>query len=407
MTEPIGDGDHVVIVGAGLAGWRLCEGLRQEGYAGAITLVGAEPHLPYDRPPLSKQVLSGKWPPEHSALASAEALSELGVDAILGVPASALDVDATAVSLADGTTVTGSRVVVATGTRARALPVSATRDVFTLRTLDDVARLDEAAARLAPGSTVVVIGGGFIGAEVATSLQARGLHPIVLEALPNPLVGVLGEEAAGWLRAVPEAAGVAVRTRQEVRDVVEVPGGLEVRLGDGSGIPAALVVVGVGVLPNTEWLASSSLEVRNGVVVNESLMATATVGAMGDVARFRWRHDPFDEEVRIEHWQVAVDHAAAMAATLVHGSARPLDLVPYFWSDQYGKKIQVLGHPAPDDAVTRVLDDGNRWLAVFSRGGVVSGLLALNYPRALMLSRPLVAEHVTLDEALARAPWDV
>jgi len=126
-------------------------------------------------------------------------------------------------------------------------------------------------------------------------------------------------------------------------------------------------------------------------------MATATVGAMGDVARFRWRHDPFDEEVRIEHWQVAVDHAAAMAVTLVHGSARPLDLVPYFWSDQYGKKIQVLGHPAPDDAVTRVLDDGNRWLAVFSRGGVVSGLLALSYPRAL----------ITLDQALARAPWDV
>jgi 3-phenylpropionate/trans-cinnamate dioxygenase ferredoxin reductase component len=407
VNAPLTSEDHVVVVGAGLAGWRLCEGVRREGFVGAITLIGAEPHRPYDRPPLSKQVLSGKWPADHAFLSPPDAPSDLGVDVALGVPARDLDVERCAVTLGDDTVIAGTRLVIATGTRARHLPLTAERGVFTLRTMDDVARLSDAAAALPAEATVVVIGAGFIGAEVATSLRTRGLSPIVLEAMANPLLNVVGDEAADWLRGVPDAADIELRTSQEVTDVVEVDNGLEVRFADGSTLATAIVVVGIGAVPNTEWLESSALEVRNGVVVSDSLLATPSIGAVGDVARFAWRHGPFVDDVRIEHWQVAIDHAAAMAATLVHGAdaTGPIDMVPYFWSDQYGKKIQMLGHPAPTDDVVRVVHDDSRWLAIYARDGVVTGLLGLSHPRALMLSRPLVEGHVRLTEALAAAPW--
>jgi NADPH-dependent 2,4-dienoyl-CoA reductase/sulfur reductase-like enzyme len=409
MSEPLTRDDHVVVVGAGLAGWRCSEALRREGFTGALTMIGGEAHTPYDRPPLSKQVLSGAWSEDKTTLVTAERIGELNITTRLGVNAVHLDAALARVELDDGSVVEGTRVVVATGCRARRLSVSAMDHLHTLRTRDDARRLIEAAEILAPRSTVVIIGGGFIGAEVATSLHARGLRPIVLEALSMPLVTVLGESAATWLRGLSAPAGVELRTSQQVDDVVRSPAGFEVQLADGSRIEAALVVLGVGAEPNTEWLERSGLELRHGVVTNDRLEAAERVGAIGDVARFTWRHGPFVDDVRIEHWQTANDHAYAYAHVLVAGSdaAGPLTMTPYFWSDQLGKKIQMLGHPAPSDDIVRVAGspEEGRWLALYSRDDVVTGLLSLSNPRALMVSKSLVDDHVTREEALARAPW--
>jgi 3-phenylpropionate/trans-cinnamate dioxygenase ferredoxin reductase subunit len=395
--------DHVVVVGAGLAGWRTCEELRAAGFAGALTLIGDEPYPPYDRPPLSKQVMSGKWTIEHVTLASPEKVASLRVDLILGAPATRLDVESTSVTLGEGRVVMGTHVVIATGARARRLPLHR-EYLFEVRGRDDVARLIDRLTVLAPGDVVAVIGGGFIGAEVATAVLARGLRPVVLEAASRPLVGVLGEEVSRWLEGIPSDGGVEVRTLQRIVAVEAVgdAGDADVLFEDGTRLRARAVVVGVGAQPNVEWLSGSGLTIDDGVVVDEHQLCHPRVAAVGDVANFAWG----DEHVRIEHWQVATDHAAALARYWMTGEdAAPL--VPYFWSDQYGRKIQVLGHPRRDDEVRRVKDTGaGQWLGLYSRDGVVSGLVALNQPRALMLSRSLLVGPTRLEDALSAAPWD-
>lgn len=405
----LGADDHVVVVGAGLAGWRLSEGLRREGFTGAITLIGDEHHTPYDRPPLSKQVLSGKWELDKTELATMDRLRELDIDARFGAPAVGLDVDAARVTLGDGSTVHGTFVVVATGVRARRLPFSAASELHAVRTREDVERLRSVLAEVPTGSTVAVIGGGFIGAEAATSLLGLGYVPVVLEAAPRPLDAVLGSTVASWLEPLAHNAGIDLLVNQQITDVHRSEGGFRVERANGDALQVSAVILGVGAVPNTEWLSDSGLSLHNGVVVDEYLLAGDTVGAIGDVARFTWRHDPFVEQVRIEHWQTANDHAAALAATLTRGSQNtsPLAMVPYFWSDQYGKKIQMLGHPSASDDVTLVhgsLEEG-KWLALYARDGVVTGLVALNQPRALMVSRGLLEPHATWVDALAAAPW--
>lgn len=398
--------DHVVVVGAGLAGWRLCEALRRDAFAGAITLVGDEADPPYDRPPLSKQVLAGKWEPERATLATPERLEAARVDLLLGVAAAGLDVASTTVHLADGRAVRGSRVVVATGSRARTLPYSAADRVHTLRRRADAVALIEAVSVLAPGTAVAVIGGGFIGAEVATALVARGLAPVVLEEAARPLMGPLGEEVATWLEGLAASAGVELRNGQRVRDVRVEGDGLRVDVGD-EPLDVPVVVVGAGALPNVEWLAGSGLTIDNGVVVDERLQAAEGVAALGDVARFAWENVAGTEAIRIEHWENANLHAAALARTWTGQEALAGLTIPYFWSEQYGKKIQMLGHPHHDDTVTRVLhdEDAGRFTALYSRDGLVTGVIALSHPRALILSKALLDEPTMLDDALERAPW--
>jgi NADPH-dependent 2,4-dienoyl-CoA reductase/sulfur reductase-like enzyme len=409
MSEALADDEHVAIVGSGLAGWRLAEGLRREGFAGRVSLLGAERHAPYDRPPLSKQILVGKWPIEQTALVGLERLEELNVEGSFGDPATALDVAHRTVSLASGRRVEADVVVVATGVRARTLPYRAGAAVRTLRTRDDAAELLAGLATLDASRPVVVIGGGFIGAEVATSLHARGFAPIVLETMARPLMNVVGGEVANWLGSLPSDAGVDLRGDQQVTDVSGGDGDFRVHLAEGTEITAAMVILAVGAQPNTQWLEGSGLALDDGVVVDEQFRSVAGVYAIGDVARFRWRHGPFDESVRIEHWQVANDHASSLASILCHGRLSPTApaFVPYFWSDQYGKKIQMLGRPNRDDEVTMVAGSRaeGRWLALYSRDGVVTAGIALSHPRALMVSRSLFEEHPTLDTALARAPW--
>jgi len=390
--------DHVVVVGAGLAGWRFIESLRRDGYEGKITLIGDEPYAPYDRPPLSKQVLSGKWEIDKTVLASDEALESANITSIFGVSATSLDVISHTVTLENGETVSGTHIVIATGTRARRISFSDESLVHTIRNRKDIEGLNALLATVPEGATVAVIGGGFIGAEVATALKARGLTPVVLEALQRPLIGALGDQASQWLLPLASNAEIELRTSQVIRDVSDG----SVVFADGSSLEVAAVVLGVGAEVNTEWLQSSGLVLDGGVVVDEHLLATPTIGALGDVAKF-----PFKGELtRIEHWQVATDHAAALSLHWAKGEKAP-DMVPYFWSDQYGKKIQMLGHPHPSDDVVKVAgsDEEGKWLALYSRGGVVTGILSLSQPRWLMVSKVLLDEETTLTRAMELQPW--
>ena len=390
--------DHVVVVGAGLAGWRFIESLRRDGYEGKITLIGDEPYVPYDRPPLSKQVLSGKWEIDKTVLASDEALESANITSIFGVSATSLDVMSHTVTLENGETVSGTHIVIATGTRARRISFSDESLVHTIRNRKDIEGLNALRATVPEGATVAVIGGGFIGAEAATALKARGLTPVVLEALQRPLIGALGDQASQWLLPLASNAEIELRTSQVIRDVSDG----SVVFADGSTLEVAAVVLGVGAEVNTEWLQSSGLVLDGGVVVDEHLLASPTIGALGDVAKF-----PFKGELtRIEHWQVATDHAAALSLHWAKGEKAP-DMVPYFWSDQYGKKIQMLGHPHPSDDVVKVAgsDEEGKWLALYSRGGVVTGILSLSQPRWLMVSKVLLDEETTLTRAMELQPW--
>ena len=399
--------DHVVVVGAGLAGWRFVESLRREGFGGTITLVGDEVHAPYDRPPLSKQVLVGKWAPDQTVLATPEALARARVAFRRGVAAVSLDVVNTTVLLADGSRVGGTHVVIATGCRARSLPFCAGALLHTLRTRDDVVRLNEHLATLAPSAALAVIGGGFIGAEVATSLHARGFRPIVLEATERPLVRVLGPQVSSWLEGLAETAGVELRNDQRILDVEATGTNFVVSFDGGTDLTVDAVVVGAGAQCNDEWLATSGLVLDNGVVVNEHLLATERVAALGDVARFEWSSITGSESVRIEHWQIAADHAHRLASYWTHGQTATDPLIPYFWSDQYGKKIQLLGHPRPSDDVVRVSGTAveAKWLGLYSRNGTVTGAVTLSNPRALIRCRPFLESPTSLEEALRRAPW--
>jgi NAD(P)H-nitrite reductase large subunit len=404
-VNPLGPDDHVVVVGAGLAGWRFAEILRQLGYRGAVTIVGDESYAPYDRPPLSKQILSGKWDLNKATLATSVKLETAGVDLRLGRRVVELDAAATRVELDDGTQVSGTHVVVATGTRARSLSFAGSGPLQTLRTADDVTRLNETVSRLAPGAAFAVIGGGFVGAEVATSLAARGLRPVVLEAAERPLVGVVGDEASEWLARLAPAAGIELRTRQRIRDVLSAEASYFVEFDEGPALEVGAVIAAVGSALDLGWLEGSGLHLDEGVRVDENLQAAPQVGAIGDVARFAYRVGGELEHIRVEHWQVAADHAWHLAHHWMGEAAKPA--VPYFWSDQYGKKIQMLGHPRAEDEVLRVSgsDEELKWLALYVRHGLVTGILALNNPRGLATSKVLLDDTTTIDGALVRAPW--
>ncbi len=399
--------DHVIVVGAGLAGWRLAESLRREGYRGSVTVVGDEHHLPYDRPPLSKQVLAGKWTLERSALTTEAKVQELDVTLRLGTRVVSLDVGATTVELDDGTSLEGSHVALAIGSRARPLSFPSSGALATLRSRDDAERLDRELRSLPSESVVAVIGGGFVGAEVATSMKTRGLAPIVFEVTERPLIAVVGPEVAHWLHRLSADAGIEVRTNQRLLDVVTNAAGVELEVEGGASLRARAIVAAVGSTLDLDWLTSSGLTLDRGIVVDHDLQAAPHVAAIGDVARFPFSNAAGEELVRVEHWQIAVDHAAQLARHWSHPEAPRVVTVPYFWSDQYGKKIQMLGHPDPSDDVTLVAGspEDARWLALYTRDDNVTGIVALNQPRGLMLAKVVVDHATTLGEALKNAPW--
>ena len=401
----------VIVVGASLAGWRAVETLRAEGFHGAITLVGEELHLPYDRPPLSKQVLAGTWPPEKAVLADRKRSSELRVHEVLGHRAVRLNVEARQVEIDDGTVLAGDAVVLTTGATPRQLPGTeglGHRDgLFTLRTLDDSVGLQAALAAV-ESCRVIVIGAGFIGAEVASTCAGLGCRVTVIEAMEIPLSNVLGPLIGTYCGALHAAHGVDLRTGVGVAGIRRVEGssnGLEVEREGGDVLEADVVVVGIGVAPAVSWLEGSGLTLENGLVCDDRLFAADGIVAAGDMARWVWRHDGAEESIRIEHWQIAAEAGVAAARSVLAGrsDAVPFAPVPYFWSDQFDIRFQVLGNPGGKDDVEIV--DGSfeegKFVALFGRAGRLRAAMAIGRPRRLMGYRPLLESGSSWDDALA------
>jgi len=398
----------IAVVGASLAGLRAAETLRAEGHAGTIVLVGAEPHLPYDRPPLSKQFLAGTWGLDRVLLRPSEKITALELDLRLGRRAGALDVDGHTLDLDDGSTVRFDGLVLATGAHPRPLPGTAPAPgVYTLRTLEDSLALG-AAVRV-EGARLMVVGAGFIGSEVAATCRGLGARVTVVEALPQPLARALGPEMGAVCGALHADHGVELLTDAGVVALRRGPHGGAVdgvELDDGTVLDADVVVIGIGVMPTTQWLEGSGLEISDGVVADATLHAADDVVVAGDMAR--WFDQGLGAHVRIEHWTNAAEQGAAAARSLLAGRAQADAYVPvpYFWSDQYDVKIQVIGHPRPDDDV--VVVDGSpserRFVALYGRAGRLSAALGFSRPRQLMGYRPLLEAGASFDDALAHRP---
>lgn len=386
-----------VIVGASLAGLSAAETLRNDGYDGRVIVVGAEHLRPYDRPPLSKQILRGEWEPERLLLRDDAEHGKLDVEWKLGQRAAGLDLTARAVTLADGETVAFDSLVVATGARARDLPRRPDlAGIHVLRTLDDAMAIR---TQLEGSPRVCVVGAGFIGSEVAAACRSRGLEVTIVEALDAPHAQLLPPELASACVALHRDHGVGLRCGTAVAGFDGYGRVEAVRLASGETVPADVVVVGIGVTPETGWLASSGLALDNGVLCDATLATSAPgVVAAGDVAR--WPNALFGETMRIEHWTNAVYQGAAAARRLMLGgeTAQPFAPVPYVWSDQYDTKIQMVGRIKPDDEVRIVhgsYEEG-QFVALTGRSGRLVGAVAFNEPRKLMSWR----QHIQ-----ARRPW--
>ncbi len=409
MSEPVPPEGTVVVVGASLAGLRAAEEVRHEGHSGPVVVIGEEVHPPYDRPPLSKQLLAGTWNVERIHHHTPDKLDAIGLDLRLGRRATALDTGRRTVGLDDGTEVAYDGLVVATGAATRRLPgTEGMPGVWMLRTLDDCLGIRAALAGAAPEPRMVVIGAGFIGSEVAATCQGLGAHVTLLESYRTPLARVLGDEMGKMCADLHVANGMDLRTGITIDHLESDPGGSDpvvVCLDDGTRLPADVVVVGIGVVPSVGWLEGSGLTLDNGIACDGTLFAGDRVVAAGDVAN--WLRPSTGRRARVEHWTNAAEGGAAAARNLLAGSAAavPYDPVPFFWSDQYGKKIQMIGLPSADDEVVVVSGSGaeGRMIALYRDGDALSGALAISQPAKLMGYRPLLAAGASFDEALALA----
>ncbi|MGY4101918.1 NAD(P)/FAD-dependent oxidoreductase [Nocardia sp. R16R-3T] len=398
--------ENLVVVGASLAGLRAVEAARKAGFEGSITLIGAEAHLPYDRPPLSKayleQLPDGEGPASTIFRDEDVLRGELGVELVLGAPATGLDTEGKRVLIGDRA-VSYDALVIATGADARMLPgAEGLSGVHALRTLDDAIAIRRA---LDAGARTVVVGAGFIGSEVAAGARKRGLDVTILEALPTPLVRAVGERMGEACAALHERNGTPLRCGIGVTGL-EGEGRVErVRLSDGTAIEADLVVVGIGAIPATGWLEGSGLRLDNGVVCDETLWTGVEgVYAAGDVAR--WHNLLFDRLMRLEHWTSAAEQGALAARNaLAPESAKPYQTVPYFWSDWYDSRIQFVGVPTADEikVVEGDPDADERWVALYREGDRLAGALTLNGQNVIMKYRGLLMKKASWEEALAFA----
>jgi 3-phenylpropionate/trans-cinnamate dioxygenase ferredoxin reductase subunit len=389
--------EHVVVVGAGLAGLRTAEHLRAGGHRGPITLIGAEPSLPYDRPPLSKQALTGTWQPGGATLADRARLDQLGLRLRLGVAATGLE--ATTVALSDGNQVRGDAVVLATGVNARRLP-GQPGGTYTLRTLEDALALRDALAR---ARSLLIIGAGFVGAEVASAARARGLQVTMLEALPVPLTRALGHAAGRLCARLISENGVDLRCGVPLERFVDHH---TVILGDGTTASADVVLVGIGGAPELSWLDGSGLDTGNGIVCDATGRVRGGPGlwAVGDVAA--WECPVRGGCPRDEHWTSAADQAAAAARDIL-GAESPRGAVPYFWSDQFGLKIQLAGWPELADDVRPLHGDGlnggpvkGTVLGYFAGDGLVA-VAAFGAPGRLARYRAHMSSRADYDTTLS------
>lgn len=388
----------IVIVGGGLAAARTAEQLRKSEYSGPITIVSDEVHLPYDRPPLSKEVLRKEV--DDTALKPREWYDENDITLRLGSAARSLDTAAQTVTLDDGTTLRYDELVIATGLVPRRIPaIPDLEGIRVLRSFDEslALRAHAAAARRA-----VVIGAGFIGCEVAASLRSLGVDVVLVEPQPTPLAAVLGEQIGELVARLHRAEGVDVRLGV---GVAEVRGDTHVEavvLSDGTELTADVVVVGIGSRPATEWLEGSGVAVDSvdrGVICDEAGRTSApNVWALGDVASWR---NATGHQGRVEHWSNVADQARVVVPAMLGHDVPAVVVVPYFWSDQYDVKIQCLGEPEADDIVHVVEDDGRKFLAYYERDGALVGVVGGGMPGKVMKVRAKIAAAVPIADMLS------
>lgn len=397
--------DHVVVVGASLAGLQAAQTLRRGNETIRITMVGDEPHLPYDRPPLSKHYLAGSWEEDKLRLRAAADPDALDVDWKLNTRATSLDLEGRTITVRANDSdvdevVAFDGLVIATGASPRRLPGSELEGVHVLRTLDDANGLK--AAFDAEPQHVVVIGCGFIGAEVAATARERGLEVSLIEAADTPLSRVLPAEAGKQITALHEAHGVNVHLGTGATIVGDAGKVSSVVLDNGTTLDADVVVIGIGVVPSTEWLEGSGLTIDNGVVCDATCMAAPGIVVAGDVAR--WPNERFGSELtRVEQWDNAVEQGGYVARRLVAWAAgediEPFTPVPWFWSDQYDCKIQLAGVPTSRSELVQGSFEEQRFVQMFlDEDDAFVGALTWNRPRQAIQSRQLIARGAPLDE---------
>jgi 3-phenylpropionate/trans-cinnamate dioxygenase ferredoxin reductase component len=380
--------DSVLIVGGGAAGLAAVETLRSQGYAGALTMVCDEPELPYDRPPLSKQVLTGAWDAERTRFREAAHYADLGIRLVRG-RAGALDADGRTVYLSDGYPLRFDGLIIATGVRPRRLPGGHDlAGVHVLRDHPDVAALR---AAFANAPAVVIVGGGFLGMEVAAAARGLGLDVTVIEPLAQPMIRQVGPVIGAEVARLHREHGVDLRTGIGVTRL-EGDGGVVtgVALTDGSAVPADCVLVSIGAVPATDWLRTSGLAIGDGVECDEFCRAAPGIYAAGDVAS--WVNPRYQRRMRVEHRMNATEQGIAAAVNLLKGDVQPFAPLPYFWSDQYNVKLQVHGHPA--DGAEIAIEDGSpadgKFVALYRTDGAPTAALGWNSPARLIRYRKLL-----------------
>lgn len=394
---------RIVVVGASAAGLSTAEALRRGGYANKLTMIGAETHRPYDRPPLSKQYLTGEWDAERVMLRSAVHLEDLDVEIRLGIPAGGLDMSARRVVLTDGSEVGYDTLVLATGVSPRTLPNTRhLQGVHTLRTLEDA---DGLRGELHAESRVVIIGAGFLGTEIAAVAALHGAH-VTLIGNAAPLASILGAELGAQLGGLHESHGVTLVAGPDatvtsvLREGARTTG---VVLSSGERLPADLVVMAIGSTPAVDWLCTSGLTIADGVSCASDSSAAPGIYAAGDVAR--WHNSLFDVSMRLEHRTNAVDQGVHVAEQILAGTRRDYTPVPYFWSDQYDLNLQCYGWLRDHDEVLIAegsLSEG-KFVALFRRGERLTGVLGARSHKALRTWREYIRGGASWSDTLDAA----
>lgn len=389
-----------VVIGAGQAGGRAVEAMRKAGFAGRIVLVGEEPHVPYERPPLSKQLLSGDDGPETTYLRDRGFYREQDIDLRLGARASAIDPSARRVLLADGDELAYDKLLITTGSRVRRLAISGAElpGVFYLRDIEDALAIR---ARLAEGAALAVVGGGYIGLEVAAAARSRGCRVTVLEMEPVVMNRVVAPEVGRFFADVHAAQGAEVRTGTTVSGFAGDRRVDEVVCSDGTRLTVDLVVIGIGIMPNTALAEAAGLAVDDGIVVDEfGRTSDPEIFAAGDVAR---HYNPLlGRQIRLESWQNAQNQAIAVARVMC-GSNVAYAEVPWFWSDQYDLNLQMTGVADRwDQIVYRGDMEDRRFTAFYLLDGVLVAANSVNLPRDVRYARKLIESGARVDrDALA------
>jgi len=391
----------IVIIGGGLAAARTAEQLRKSEYDGPVVIVSDEVHLPYDRPPLSKEVLQDHLKSHDDvALKPSEFYTDNDITLRLGSAAQSVDTAAQTVTLADGTELSYDELVIATGLVPKRIPsIPELAGVWVLRSLDDALALREHAAS---ARRAVIVGAGFIGCETAASLRKLGVDVVLVEPQPAPLASVLGEQVGQLVARLHRAEGVDVRTGTGVAGVRGDNGHISaVELSDGTVLDADLVVIGIGSRPATDWLAGSGIALADSDrgVLCDGVGRTSVrhVWALGDIASWR---DATGHQARVEHWSNVAEQARVLVPSMLGLETPEVVVVPYFWSDQYDVKIQCLGEPEADDIVHLVSDDGRKFLAYYERRGALAGVVGGGMPGKVMKARSKIAAGAPIGDVL-------